>query len=164
MNKNLFPASLGLSEWANERENERSGAREQSEQCAASEWVSSAWEWENGWASGPALCRLVNFISIYPVCNDPKTLLTFLGGADRTGREAEGASDPLILLAPSRPGAVLGRRRGSAIPAACSVDPRTTVWNKQESRRKYWATCLSVCSYARTAHFAHSLACGKVNN
>ena len=32
----------------------------------------------------------------------------------------------------------------------------TVVWNSQESRRKYWATRLSVRSFARTAH---SLAC-----
>ena len=43
------------------------------------------------------------------------------------------------------------------------VRQRTVVWNKQESRRKYWATRSSVRSLARTAHFAHSLACGKVN-
>ena len=40
---------------------------------------------------------------------------------------------------------------------------RTMVWNKRESRRKFWATRLSVRSFARTAHFAHSLARGKVN-
>ena len=35
------------------------------------------------------------------------------------------------------------------------VRQRTVVWNKQESRRKYWATRSSVRSLARTAHFAH---------
>ena len=30
--------------------------------------------------------------------------------------------------------------------------PYTVVWNKQESRRKYWATSPSICSFARTAH------------
>ena len=33
---------------------------------------------------------------------------------------------------------------------------RTMVWNKQESRRKYWATRSSIRSFARTAH---SFAC-----
>ena len=37
------------------------------------------------------------------------------------------------------------------------------VWNKQESRRKYWATRSCVRLFARTAHFAHSLVRGKVN-
>ena len=34
--KTLFPTSLGVSEWCKQM-NERSGAREQSEQCGASE-------------------------------------------------------------------------------------------------------------------------------
>ena len=34
--------------------------------------------------------------------------------------------------------------------------PRTVVWNRQEWRRKYWATRSSVRSFARTAH---SFAC-----
>ena len=34
--------------------------------------------------------------------------------------------------------------------------PRTVVWNRQEWRRKYWATRSSVYSFARTAH---SFAC-----
>ena len=38
------------------------------------------------------------------------------------------------------------------------------VQNSQESRRKYWATRSSVRSFAHTAHFAHSLARGKVYN
>ena len=33
---------------------------------------------------------------------------------------------------------------------------RTVVWNKQESRHKYWATRSSICSFACTAH---SFAC-----
>ena len=33
------------------------------------------------------------------------------------------------------------------------------VQNNQELRRKYWATCLSVCSFARTAH---SFACSRL--
>ena len=39
----------------------------------------------------------------------------------------------------------------------------TVVQNSHESRRKYWATRLSVRLFARTAYFAHSLARGKVN-
>ena len=37
IDKNLFPMSSGESERASERENERSGVRERSEQCGASE-------------------------------------------------------------------------------------------------------------------------------
>ena len=29
---------------------------------------------------------------------------------------------------------------------------RTMVWNKQESRHKYWATCLSIRLFARSTH------------
>ena len=38
------------------------------------------------------------------------------------------------------------------------------VENSQEYRLKYWATRSSVRSFARTAHFAHSLARGTVND
>ena len=41
--------------WARERANERSGARERSEQCGASEWVSGASERASGRANGPVL-------------------------------------------------------------------------------------------------------------
>ena len=36
--------------------------------------------------------------------------------------------------------------------------------NSQEYRLKYWATRSSVRAFARTAHFAHSLARGTVND
>ena len=39
-----------------------------------------------------------------------------------------------------------------AHPFACTA--RTAVWNKQESRRKYWATRSSVCLFACTARTA----------
>ena len=52
---NRFPMSSGVSEWARERTNERSGAREQSELCGASEWVTRASERANGGANGPVL-------------------------------------------------------------------------------------------------------------
>ena len=39
-----------------------------------------------------------------------------------------------------------------------STSKSTVVWNKQEQRRKYWVPRSSVCLFARTAHFAHSLA------
>ena len=52
---NRFPMSSGASEWASERTNERSGARERSEQCGASEWVSGASERASGRANGPVL-------------------------------------------------------------------------------------------------------------
>ena len=49
-------------------------------------------------------------------------------------------------------------RISSASTAAPLVTRRecTVVWNNQESRRKYWATSLSVRSFA---HTAHSFAC-----
>ena len=46
------------SEWASERMNESSGAREQSEQCGASEWVSSESERANGLAQYPFIVGL----------------------------------------------------------------------------------------------------------
>ena len=47
MDNNLFPMRSGVSEWASEHMNERSGARERSELCAASKWVSGASERAN---------------------------------------------------------------------------------------------------------------------
>ena len=48
VDKNHFPMSSGVSEWASERTNERRGARERSEQCVANEWVSSVSERASG--------------------------------------------------------------------------------------------------------------------
>ena len=50
-----YPMSSGASEWASKRINERSGARERSKQCGASEWVSGASERASGRANGPVL-------------------------------------------------------------------------------------------------------------
>ena len=47
-------------EWASERTNERSGARERSEQCGASEWVSGASERANGGWYGPVIYALIS--------------------------------------------------------------------------------------------------------
>ena len=65
----------GGSEWASERTNERSGARERSEQCGTSEWVigSSKWviglsKWANGGANSPVLYASISE-SFYPLWN-----------------------------------------------------------------------------------------------
>ena len=49
-----FSHELG-SEWASERTNERSVARERSDQCGTSEWVSGANKRANGWAKAQYL-------------------------------------------------------------------------------------------------------------
>ena len=49
------PRAREWAKWASERTSERSGGREQSEQSGASERVSGASKWANGWASGPVL-------------------------------------------------------------------------------------------------------------
>ena len=54
IDKNLFPISSGAREWASDRANERSGAREWSKWCGTSEWLSGASERANGRANGPA--------------------------------------------------------------------------------------------------------------
>ena len=59
VDENLFPTSSEVREWASERTNERSGARERSEQCGASAWVSGASERANGGANGPVLDFIV---------------------------------------------------------------------------------------------------------
>ena len=53
VDKNVFPMSSGASEGASERTNESSGAREQSEQCGASEYVSDASEQVSEEANDP---------------------------------------------------------------------------------------------------------------
>ena len=50
-----YPMSSVASEWTSERANERSGAREQSEQSGASKWVSGASKWASEQANGPVL-------------------------------------------------------------------------------------------------------------
>ena len=50
---NHFPTSSGVSEWASERTNERSGARKQSQHCGGSEWVSAMNDRANEGASSP---------------------------------------------------------------------------------------------------------------
>ena len=68
----------------------------------------------------------------------------------------------------------------SVHPSVCPSVRRTVVWKSQGQRCKYWATCLSIRSFARTAHsFAcstllvslarsaaliHSLACSPVGH
>ena len=59
--KKLFPMNSGVSERASEWANERSGARERSEQCGASEWVSGASEWANGGTNGPVLYVSISY-------------------------------------------------------------------------------------------------------
>ena len=56
-----FPMSFGSSERASERMNERSGVRERSEQCGASEWAS-------GGANGPVLNASISYY-LNPLCN-----------------------------------------------------------------------------------------------
>ena len=56
-------------EWASERTSERSGARERSEQCGASKWVSSASERASGWANGLVLYASISY-SFYPLCDE----------------------------------------------------------------------------------------------
>ena len=54
-------------EWASERTNERSGAREQSEQCEASEWVTTEQcERMSGWRSEWPSTQRVDFTVILP--------------------------------------------------------------------------------------------------
>ena len=55
MDKNLFPMSSGTREWASERTNERSGARERSGQCGTSELACGASEQESERVNGPVL-------------------------------------------------------------------------------------------------------------
>ena len=62
--------SSGVSEWMSERTNERSGARERSEQCGANEWVSGASERASGRANGPALYASISY-HFKPLCYDP---------------------------------------------------------------------------------------------
>ena len=61
-----FPTSSGMSGRASERVNERSGARKQSEQCGASEWVSGVSKWANGQASGPVFSS--RFLAVQNHC------------------------------------------------------------------------------------------------
>ena len=57
----------GTSEWASDRTNERSRARERSEKCGASEWVSSASERANGGANGSVLYASISY-HLKPLC------------------------------------------------------------------------------------------------
>ena len=67
-----YPMSLGASEWASEQRNKRSGARKQSEQCRASEWVSSASKRASGRANGSVLYASISytFFPIYTASKD----------------------------------------------------------------------------------------------
>ena len=63
--KKLFPLSSRVREWASERMTERSGLREGSEQCGASECVSGASKGANRGANGSVLWG-VDFILFLP--------------------------------------------------------------------------------------------------
>jgi hypothetical protein len=122
----LFPMNLGVCE----RGNKRSGARQLSEQCGASKWVSGASERANR----------RTYVSIHG-CFEPQC------SAVQANEWAVHASKQMN-----------GRASGPILQSVflAVLDHSTVVWNKQESRRKYWATRSSVRSFARTAH---SFAC-----
>ena len=67
IDKNHFPMSSRVSEWVSERTNERSVARERSEQCRACEWVSGASERASGVANDPVLYASTSY-AFYPTC------------------------------------------------------------------------------------------------
>ena len=60
----LFPMSSETREQAGERTNKRNGAREQSEQCGASVWVSGTSEW----SSTPYVDFLVDLLGKWVIC------------------------------------------------------------------------------------------------
>ena len=66
---NHFSTSSGV----NEQINERSGARKRSEQCGASEWMSSASEWVSRVGNGPVL--LSEFLIVLDSISDHSSMI-----------------------------------------------------------------------------------------